>query len=120
MREENRLALAQKLEEFKGLPAPGANEWEELTGVPEEVREDLGEIHAELIGYDAFIVGLVVTLTNFGKIDPALLREDKDLMGRIDGLLGAEWPEVRSEAKSYFAYLEQLHDLVLLAKTVAI
>ena len=90
--------LENKFEEFKKIPFP-------YPGIDEEE----GCFHADLVEYDAFIVGYFARIIKGKRINPKLIDFDEDLWVRLENMIRIKGE--REDLINFRNYMNKIKEL---------
>lgn len=96
-------------EGFKRLPFPVDSD-----------DDAVSQLHAELIEYNGFVAGLVVTLLEGGDVPPHLLTFDYQLKACLKKIIKEAPPSAVADAEKYLQYLDALGGLIDIASDRAL
>lgn len=102
-------ALKRTFEGFKRLPFP-----------VDSNDDEVSQLHTELIEYDGFVAGLVVTLLEGGYVPPHLLTFDHQLKARLEKIIKGSHSSAVADAEKYLQYLDALGRLIDIASDRAL
>ncbi len=100
---------------FKPFPTPGKTH---RGTVSAEELEESHDIRAELVKYDSYIGGIVVTMVKHNRRSSYPLRRDPQLRQRLSKLISQGSPIAVLWAQEYLNHLDVIEEVIVLAERV--